>query len=70
MLYYQPAKPGWIPGYAVSFGANTPTSIGRGAKIMDEQRALTAHLLRRAGFGATPQELDEYLALGDEATVE
>jgi len=23
MLYYQPAKHGWIPGYAVSFSANT-----------------------------------------------
>ena len=38
--------------------------------MMDEQRALTAHLLRRAGFGATPQELDEYLELGYDATVE
>ena len=38
--------------------------------MMDEQRALTAHLLRRAGFGATPQELDEYLEIGYEATVE
>ncbi|HIM47265.1 MAG TPA: DUF1800 family protein, partial [Dehalococcoidia bacterium] len=46
------------------------TAIGRGAKIMDEQKALTAHLLRRAGFGATPKELDEYLELGYEATVE
>lgn len=32
--------------------------------------ALMAHLLRRAGFGATPQELDRYLAQGYEATVE
>ena len=38
--------------------------------MKEEQRALTAHLLRRAGFGATPQELDEYLELGYDATVE
>ncbi len=29
-----------------------------------------AHLLRRAGFGATRDQLDEYLAKGYEATVE
>ncbi len=31
---------------------------------------LMAHLLRRAGFGATPDELDGYVAAGYEATVE
>ena len=28
-----------------------------------------AHLLRRAGFGATPEELDDALALGYEGTL-
>ena len=37
---------------------------------MDSQRALMAHLLRRAGFGATPVELDAYCAWGYEETVE
>ena len=32
--------------------------------------ALMAHLLRRAGFGATRNELDGYLRKGYEATVE
>ena len=31
---------------------------------------LMAHLLRRAGFGATQDQLEEYCALGYEATVE
>ena len=31
---------------------------------------LMAHLFRRAGFGATPDELDAALARGYEATVE
>ena len=34
------------------------------------ERALIAHLLRRAGFGATPDELDDYCARGYQATVE
>ncbi|HEY8599446.1 MAG TPA: DUF1800 domain-containing protein [Thermomicrobiales bacterium] len=33
-------------------------------------RARIAHLLRRAGFGATAAEVDEYLALGYEGAVE
>ena len=33
-------------------------------------RALMAHLMRRAGFGATPDEIDAYVANGYEATVE
>ena len=33
-------------------------------------RQLIAHLARRAGFGATPDELDEYEAVGYEALVE
>ncbi len=32
--------------------------------------ALIAHLLRRAGFGATYDELERYARLGYEATVE
>ena len=34
------------------------------------EKFLIAHLLRRAGFGATPQELERYVAQGYEATVE
>ena len=37
---------------------------------VDPQRASVAHLLRRAGFGATPAELDKYCAWGYETTVE
>ena len=32
--------------------------------------ALMGHLMRRAGFGATRQELDEYAAKGYETVVE
>ncbi len=35
-----------------------------------DPRVRMAHLLRRAGFGATPAELDQYLAMGYEATVD
>jgi len=38
--------------------------------MADNQVALMAHLLRRAGFGATPQELEAYVENGYEATVE
>ena len=38
--------------------------------MANEDRALMAHLLRRAGFGATGEELDHYVAKGYEATVE
>ena len=31
---------------------------------LDTERSRVAHLLRRAGFGWTPTELDEYVALG------
>ena len=36
----------------------------------DMDIALMAHLLRRAGFGATRRELESYCAMGYEATVE
>jgi uncharacterized protein (DUF1800 family) len=36
---------------------------------IDERRRI-AHLLRRAAFGATPAELDEYLALGFDGSVD
>ena len=36
----------------------------------DAERALLAHLLRRAGFGATPAELDAHCARGYDAAVE
>ena len=35
-----------------------------------EERRLIAHLARRAGFGATPEELDRYEKIGYEALVE
>ena len=35
-----------------------------------ESLAQMAHLMRRAGFGATREELDRYVAMGYEATVE
>ena len=38
--------------------------------MVTNDTALMAHLLRRAGFGATRQELDRYLALGYEGAVE
>lgn len=38
--------------------------------MSQQDMALMAHLLRRAGFGATRQELEGYLAKGYEATVE
>src|SRR6184192_4868412 len=31
---------------------------------LNDDRVRVAHLLRRAGFGATPSELDRYLAMG------
>ena len=38
--------------------------------MADKDIALMAHLMRRAGFGATRDELEEYVAKGYEATVE
>lgn len=35
-----------------------------------EEVALVSHLMRRAGFGTTPRELEEYTAKGYEAVVE
>ena len=37
---------------------------------MDPQRQLISHLLRRAGFGATPADLDQYAQLGYQGAVE
>src|SRR5579884_2722637 len=37
---------------------------------MDQQRQLFSHLLRRAGFGATPAELDHYIQLGYDGAVD
>ena len=37
---------------------------------MENDIALMAHLMRRAGFSATRDELDRYMAQGYEATVE
>ncbi len=38
--------------------------------MADNEMALMAHLLRRAGFGATREQLEKYVAQGYEATVE
>ena len=38
--------------------------------MSSEERHLIAHLARRAGFGATPEELDRYEEIGYEALVE
>ena len=38
--------------------------------MADKQLTLMAHLMRRAGFGATRDELENYVAKGYEATVE
>jgi hypothetical protein len=38
--------------------------------VNKESLAQMAHLMRRAGFGATREELDRYVAMGYEATVE
>ena len=38
--------------------------------MADSDVRLMAHLMRRAGFGATRRELDEYAAMGYETTVE
>lgn len=37
---------------------------------LESERARVAHLLRRAGFGATQAELDEYAALGFQGTLD
>jgi uncharacterized protein (DUF1800 family) len=37
---------------------------------MDPQRQLISHLLRRAGFGAAPDELDQYSKLGYDGAVD
>jgi uncharacterized protein (DUF1800 family) len=38
--------------------------------MRNDERALIAHLLRRAGFGPTPQQLDRYVALGYSGAVQ
>ncbi len=38
--------------------------------MSSEERSLIAHLARRAGFGATPEELDHYEEIGYQALVE
>ncbi len=39
-------------------------------QLVDEDRSLIAHLLRRAGFGATPSDIDAAAAAGYEATLD
>ena len=38
--------------------------------ILEDPRMRMGHLLRRAGFGANEEEMDRFLAMGEEATVE
>ncbi len=38
--------------------------------MVNTDKALTAHLLRRAGFGATCQEIEHYTAKGYDVTVD
>jgi hypothetical protein len=42
----------------------------KGLMMVQQDITLMAHLLRRAGFGATREELERYVAQGYEATVE
>ena len=47
----------------------SPDRTRRGG-MSSAERPLTVHLARRAGFGATPDELDTYEAMGYDAVVE
>ena len=38
--------------------------------MSSEDKLMISHLLRRAGFGTTPEELARYISLGYENTVE
>ena len=38
--------------------------------FLEDPRMRMGHLLRRAGFGANEEEMDRFLAMGEEATVE
>ena len=51
------------------FNPLSPPAAANGADANDTKRALLAHLLRRAGFGATPAELDAHCARGYDAVV-
>ncbi len=44
--------------------------LAGGTMAFDTERSRVAHLLRRAGFGSSEAELDEYTALGYSATLE
>src|SRR5215470_3560043 len=71
-LSWRPSADAVAGGAPVKLGALCPRSgRGRGGCSMASQDiALMAHLLRRAGFGATRDELERYLAQGYQATVE
>jgi len=47
----------------------TPEPIPR-PRILEDPRMRMGHLLRRAGFGANEEEMDRFLAMGEDATVE
>ena len=68
--------------YTVSTPTVTPQSVGEGIVYpeptafpvpsespMTDPRVRMGHLLRRAGFGATREKTDEFLDMGEEATV-
>ena len=50
--------------------ARPTTNDSENAPGSGRKRALIAHLMRRAGFGATPSELDGYCSRGYDATLE
>ncbi len=60
------ATPMHRPGATECAGAQ---AVGRLAMAAMDPRKRMAHLLRRAGFGVAPRELDRRLAVGFEATV-
>src|SRR5947208_164921 len=51
-------------------GRAYPGAGERSRPLDAESRRWAAHLLRRAGFGGTPDEIDAYAALGYEGAVE
>ncbi len=56
-----------IANYWTRRRSRAPT---RRVRMVSEDLALMAHLIRRAGFGATREELEAYVTKGYEATVE
>ncbi len=51
-------------------GLPTVAAAEDAPNLLTQPRVRMAHLLRRAGFGATPAQLDQFVAMGYEATVD